>query len=488
MRDIWSPVQIDTPVLDEKFSGALMVHNRYDFTSLAQCRLMWMLQRYPDPAAKDTIPQSVASGVITPPAIAPHSDGTVLLPLPSNWRDADSLTVIAAGPDAGTLWTWVWPTATLAHRLAANGTAAAVSAIEQGAAQIELRAGNVSVSIDSATGLLREVKRGGRTFALTNGPRLAFARPPTAGPTEWLPFADSVGDTRKLVTPGMASVVEVEVDNLRGGASYANLKLELSPDGTKWKTVFDSSRRPGDGARYEFPPQMVAAIRLSNVHRYDGQSPVLKTFRVGYAPTRFPAMVVSAAVVTKGDAIDVRGGASGLDRMRWALRDDGSLQLDYSYELSGDFAYHGITFDHATEKIETHRWLGEGPYRVWQNRLRGTWLGVHETARHEQQAGEAWVYPEFEGYFAGVRWTRLATTAGSITVSGMRADTFVRIGTPRIDHPSTTIDFPAGDISFLHAIPAIGSKGKPAEQAGPHSQWAKAAGRYEGTLVFRFGD
>mgnify|MGYP001598477294 FL=1 len=134
------------------------------------------------------------------------------------------------------------------------------------------------------------------------------------------------------------------------------------------------------------------------------------------------------------------------------------------------------------------RWLGEGPYHVWQNRLRGTWLGIHETPRHDLQPGESWVYPEFEGYYAGVRWAKLATTDGTFTVFNNTPGTYLRVGTPRISHVSTTIDFPAGDVSFLHAIPAIGSKGKPAEQAGPESQWAKAAGRYEGSVVFRFDD
>jgi beta-galactosidase/beta-glucuronidase len=39
--EVWSPVQIDAPVLDEKFDGTLTVHNRYDFTSLASCRVEW---------------------------------------------------------------------------------------------------------------------------------------------------------------------------------------------------------------------------------------------------------------------------------------------------------------------------------------------------------------------------------------------------------------------------------------------------------------
>ncbi len=40
IRDLFSPVQVEAPVLDEQFTGTLAVHNRYDFTSLAQCRFL----------------------------------------------------------------------------------------------------------------------------------------------------------------------------------------------------------------------------------------------------------------------------------------------------------------------------------------------------------------------------------------------------------------------------------------------------------------
>ena len=37
-------------VLDEQFAGTLAVHNRYDFTSLAQCSFSWKILRYRGPA------------------------------------------------------------------------------------------------------------------------------------------------------------------------------------------------------------------------------------------------------------------------------------------------------------------------------------------------------------------------------------------------------------------------------------------------------
>jgi hypothetical protein len=149
--------------------------------------------------------------------------------------------------------------------------------------------------------------------------------------------------------------------------------------------------------------------------------------------------------------------------------------------------YHGITFDYPEEKLLSMRWLGEGPYRVWQNRLRGTSLGVHEVARNEVQPGENWVYPESQGYFAGLRWARLDAAGGPLSVTSAQPDAYLRVGTPRVSLMNTTPDFPAGDLSFLHAIPAIGSKFAAPESSGPLSQPSKASGEYAGSLVFQFG-
>jgi hypothetical protein len=501
IRDLYSPVQVAAPVLDDKFDGTLAVANHYDFTPLGQCRFVWRLIRYREPADKDNAPVQIATGSVPLPDIAPHAAGRIALGLPAGWPEADALVLVASGPDARELWTWTWPTPALAKRLAAVAAPAGASApgIATTDREILLKAGDVAASFDRATGLLRSLRRGNQTAALTNGPRLAFARPDAAGDIAWLPFSseDAATQTRRLAAPQPANTLEIDLDYTKDVA-YAAFKLEISPGGDAWKTIYDGTRRTGDGKNYNFPPQAVAAVRLSNVRRSDGRPIGVKSVRLGYAAARFPVAPAVPAVVTSGTDRDARTGqaavwlesrgGAGLDRFRWTLRGDGSLQLDYGYTLSGDFLYHGVTFDHPEDRMNSVRWLGEGPYRVWQNRLRGTWLGVHEIARNDIQPGESWNYPEFQGCFAGLRWARLDTTAGPLTVTSASPDIYLRIGTPRINHQNTSVEFPAGDLSFLHAIPAIGSKFIVPEKTGPASLPAKAAGSYAGTLVFRLGD
>ena len=503
IRDLYSPVQIAPPVLDAGFDGALQATNRFDFTPLDRCSFSWKLVRFSDPADLKNEPAILAEGNTAAPAIPPHADGRIELRLPAGWRElgADALLFTASDPDGRKLWTWTWPTPALASRMSgaertsASGGAAPASSLA--GTEIRLTAGPVTASFDSSSGLLLNLRNGERAAALTNGPRLAYGRPQSAGGVEWLPFAseDASTQTRRLAAPHQANTLEIDLDYTRTVA-YAAFKLEISADGESWKTLYDGARRAGDGKGYNFPPQPVVAVRLSRIRRSDGQPIAVKSVRLGFAAGRFPAAPAAPGVVTTGEGrdsrtgesiawVDSRGGA-GLDGFRWTLRGDGTLALDFAYTLNGEFLYHGITFDHPEDRMNAVRWLGEGPYRVWQNRLRGTELGVHRIERNDIQPGESWTYPEFQGCFAGLRWAQFDTAAGKLLIRSDSPNTYLRIGTPRISHQNTSVEFPAGDLSFLRAIPAIGSKFIPPERSGPASQPAKAAGVYRGSLVFKF--
>lgn len=486
VREIWSPVQIDAPVLDEKFDGTLTLHNHYDFTSLASCRFEWSCVRFDRG-------QIVSAGETAGPDTAPHTSGHLHLRLPADWREADALALTVKDPRGEPLWTWTWATPALAERTAAlarAGSTATPPRITQASGRVSLVAGRTTATFDASNGLLVSVLSGGRTYALGNGPRLAFARPITGIPLTWLPWREGTSAkelTCRLATPQTASILELELET-SPGTTYSTAKIELSPDGEAWHTIHDASRRPGDGRRYDFPPQRVAAVRLSNLHHADGAPAQVKSVRIGHAPGRFPAEVAGNVTVTSGTNasgawLESRGGQANF---RWTLSGSGALRLDYDYSLDGSFIYHGITFDHDEAAMKSLRWLGAGPYRVWQNRLQGTWLGVHENSRHVLQPGESFRYPEFEGFFAGVRWARFDTAAGPLTIVSSQPELFLRVGTSRISHPNTTVDFPAGDLSFLHAIPAMGSKFKTTDASGPSALPAKATGRHTGTLSFLF--
>ncbi len=514
VRDIYSPVQIE-PMGPGGFSTPVKVSNQYDFRSLATCEFRWQLVRFPDRAETGNAPRVIASGTAHGPDIAPHAHGLFALPVPADWTAADAVVLTAVDSDGRELWTWSWPTAALPTRLASGAavaTAAATGAkpapaaapkLEHHGNMIQLSAGQSVATFDAGTGELQSWTHGDAHAALTAGPRLVFARASRPEGLEWhaLHASNAAGEAGTYIhgesAPLMANVVEIDPEYPKT-VSWIGFRLEISPDGTHWKTLYDGSRRAIDGKLYEFPPQPVRSLRLSHFARSDGAAPVITTVRLGFDAARFPkgtskeTRKVEAAIVAP---VDGSGGApmptvqgTGADlEFRWTLEASGDLRLDYSYTLDGAFSYHGITFDYPEAQMQSLRWLGEGPYRVWQNRLRGTVLGTHETLYNNIQPGESWNYPEFQGFFSGVRWAELRSSAGNLGVASADPAIYIRVGTPRINHAFTTVAFPAGDLSFLHAIPAIGSKFILPDRTGPASQLAVAKGTYHGSLRFHLG-
>jgi hypothetical protein len=183
---------------------------------------------------------------------------------------------------------------------------------------------------------------------------------------------------------------------------------------------------------------------------------------------------------------------STLKNITWRLRDDGWLQCDYAYAAEGKNDYFGVTFDYPENMVKSKRWLGDGPYRVWKNRLNGVTLSVWENDYNNTITGwRDWIYPEFKGCFADVRWLQLQTTEGQITVVPDSEIPFVQILTP--EFPPETIagntipPLPKCGLGFLNAIPPIGSKFQAADVVSPSGRRAVAHGEYHGSVSFYFG-
>ena len=56
------------------------------------------------------------------------------------------------------------------------------------------------------------------------------------------------------------------------------------------------------------------------------------------------------------------------------------IEMKYTYNLSGKFDYFGVSFDLPEQNVKSMKWLGNGPYRVYKNRLPGGKLGVFSDA------------------------------------------------------------------------------------------------------------
>lgn len=178
-----------------------------------------------------------------------------------------------------------------------------------------------------------------------------------------------------------------------------------------------------------------------------------------------------------------------LNEVRWRMDANGWLRLEYRYTRTGPHDFLGVNLDYPENRVLGLTWLGDGPYRVWQNRRRGVHHGVWTKDYNRTATGaSAWQYPEFKGYHANTCWAALRTTEGVITVVSEQDDLFLRLFTPDVgpEPMSATAPFPAGGISLLDAIPAMGTKNHTPDLLGPESRRAVATGRYDRTVHFRF--
>jgi hypothetical protein len=192
-----------------------------------------------------------------------------------------------------------------------------------------------------------------------------------------------------------------------------------------------------------------------------------------------------------GDVLVTAAFDGDLREIVWRLRSDGWLRCEYKYTSTGPQDFIGVVFDYPENLVKRKRWLGDGPFRVWKNRLRGVTLGVWENDYNNTITGHRdWVYPEFKGCFANVRWLELETAEGPITVVPDGVP-FVQVLMP--EQPpadvvaNTKFNLPQCGLGFLHAIPPIGTKFKPAAQGGPQGLPNVGQGEYSGMVSFFFG-
>jgi hypothetical protein len=180
----------------------------------------------------------------------------------------------------------------------------------------------------------------------------------------------------------------------------------------------------------------------------------------------------------------------GLKHARWTVYPTGWIRLEYEYELQGELTLFGIDFDYPESKMKSMRFLGQGPYRVWKNRLKGGTLGVWSNKYKNDVPGVTWDFPEFKGYYRDWRWVVFSTEQGDITIVNGTPELLLGVYRPN-DGPfpaNTKLNVPETGIAFLHGIPAIGTKFDKPEVLGPQSQKNKASGTYLGRAWLHFGD
>lgn len=191
-----------------------------------------------------------------------------------------------------------------------------------------------------------------------------------------------------------------------------------------------------------------------------------------------------------------------LDHAQWTFLADGSVSLDYRYTFGGVVDEMGVMFDYDEQKVKSKEWVGDGPYRVWQNRLHGPQYGYWQNEYNDPIPGESFEYPEFKGYFANCSWMRLHTTDGTITIQpdgkfGQAAVAnaerregvvdYIGVYEPRDGKDHILYTLPKSGISLLKVIPSVRNKVNTTDLNGPSAKpfWADLS-QYGGVVTLTF--
>jgi hypothetical protein len=377
LKEIWSPIEIT-----RESDGTFTVENHFDFIDASECKFTWQVRRFAQPNETNAGFAVVREGLIPSPSIPPGGKGELKFKLPETTPSSDALAVRAQAPGGRELWTWTWPLAGVKRfQNVMHEPAPQHASASETADAIQVSAGALTVTFSKQTGLLAGVRRGDRSFSLTNGPRFT----------------------------GEASSLQ---------------KITYTDDG----------------------PDLIVT------EKFDG----------------------------------------ALKSVSWRVNGNEWIDCNYTYTASGTNDFIGVTFDYPENLVRHKRWLGDGPYRVWKNRLRGVSLNVWENDYNNTLTGfRDWIYPEFKGFFSNVRWLQLDSSEGQITVVRNSGIPFIQVLTP--EFPPTNLvgkafaPVPKCGLGLLDAIPAIGSKFKAPAAMGPQSQPNVVNGSYSGSVDFYFG-
>ncbi|MDE6061717.1 MAG: DUF4981 domain-containing protein, partial [Duncaniella sp.] len=174
------------------------------------------------------------------------------------------------------------------------------------------------------------------------------------------------------------------------------------------------------------------------------------------------------------------------DNAQWTIMPDGSAALDFAYNFNGVIDLMGVKFDFPENKVISKRWVGDGPYRVWQNRLHGPQYGVWENDYNDPIPAESFTYPEFKGYFANVDWMDIKTQDGTINIINETPGSYVGVYEPRDGRDHILYNLPKTGIAIMEVIPPVRNKVNTTDLVGPSSQPKWVEGQRTGRIILNF--
>lgn len=195
--------------------------------------------------------------------------------------------------------------------------------------------------------------------------------------------------------------------------------------------------------------------------------------------------------VSGNDQVVTATYSGNLNSVTYRLRGDGWMRVDYTLNITGNQSNIGVTFDYPEGLVTSMRWFGGGPQPVWKNRLAGAMPDVWEKIANNPVPGQSYTFdPIFRGYHRDLRWAALKTTEALIQIVPETPDLFFRVLSPAngVSPQNTQFVMPAGNLSLLHGISAIGNKFHTTDNLGPMSATNVGQGSYSGSFWLSFAE
>lgn len=186
----------------------------------------------------------------------------------------------------------------------------------------------------------------------------------------------------------------------------------------------------------------------------------------------------------KDGELTVKYKHGSLDAVNWRFLQNGGIDVTCDYNFGGVVDLMCMAFDYPEAKVKSKSWVGNGPYRVWQNREQGSQYGYWHNDYNDPIPGESWDYPEFKGYFANVKWMQIQTGEGNISFSGLTGDEHIGVYTPRDGRDELLYTLPQTGLAIYKVIPSVRNKVNTTDLNGPSAQpkWLNGKGQVTFTL------
>lgn len=171
IKELWSPVYIDSKVNPKEQNGKINIENRYIYTNLNQCKYAWKTVSY-SPGANTQKVLQTGTGKL--PSVAPGEKETLNIPLPEN-SNADALYLSAFSAKGDTICTWSWPLKTPDKIVKSAFSTTKLSPVltKDNTAVFTVSCDNITYQFDKQTGYLQEVGNGKKNISFNGGPALA---------------------------------------------------------------------------------------------------------------------------------------------------------------------------------------------------------------------------------------------------------------------------------------------------------------------------